>query len=76
VGDIIQFEWEENSCWGKAGKYKGQVRETKGVFELVYIDREKLSFTDDDIYNDTGHVDELESLLGWSEDVKIIGHCS
>ena len=69
-GDIIQFTWIENSCWGKKGKYKGYVRIADGEYELVYIDRKDSSYSK---YAEKTGIDELKSLLWWSEDIKIIG---
>ena len=71
IGDIIQFNWYGDSCWGKEGKYKGYVTLTNGVLELVYIDRKKSTYSK---YSEITGKDELESLLKWSEDIEIIGN--
>lgn len=72
-GDVIQFTWEENSCWGKAGTYKGYVRFKEGVFEVVYIGREKITISDDGGRHVNSTEDDIRSLMSWSEDIEIIG---
>lgn len=69
-GDIIQFVWTSDSCWGKAGTYKGYIRFNSGVFEVVYIGR--LRNTKIRLMLD--NFDEIKSFIDWSEEVEIIGN--
>lgn len=72
-GDIIQFTWDSDSCWGEAGTYKGYVRFREGVFEVVYINRPEITTYDDGTWHENSKSDDIQSLFSWSEDIEIIG---
>ncbi len=40
-GDIIQFDWEQESCWGVEGTYLGFVQSTEVGNEIKYINRQE-----------------------------------
>jgi uncharacterized phage protein (TIGR01671 family) len=67
-GDIIQFTWESNSCWGKAGTYLGYIKFDKGSFQVAYLGKLK----EKRIKEDAEEYDDISSLMYWSEDVMII----
>ena len=74
-GDIIQFVWSEDSCWGEAGTYKGYIKFEKGAFEVVYIDREdKITYADEDGFHEKNKSDYVGSLFSWSDEVEVIGN--
>lgn len=69
-GDVIQFTWDSDSCWGKAGTYIGFVKFDGGVFEIVYIGkvREKRFRENMECY------DNIKSFMDWSQEVQVIGN--
>lgn len=74
-GDIIKFTWNEDSCWGEAGTYKGYIIFEKGVFKVVYIDREdKITYADEDGLHEKSKSDNVESLFAWSDEIEVIGN--
>lgn len=74
-GDIIQFVWGEDSCWGKAGTYKGYITFGKSEFEVEYIDREeKIMHCDKDGLHEKNKTDNAGALFSWSDEVEVIGN--
>ena len=73
-GDILQFTWYEDSCWGRAGIYKGYVGFDKGVFKVIYINREEITKYDDGSWHNNRKSDDIESLFSWSEEIEVIGN--
>lgn len=73
-GDIIQFEWIDDSCWGEAGTYKGYIKFSEGVFEVVYIDRERITTNDDGSWHENSKSDDIKSLFSWSEEIEVVGN--
>ncbi|CAM2079533.1 MAG: hypothetical protein NSGCLCUN01_03753 [uncultured Clostridium sp.] len=74
-GDIIQFVWSEDSCWGEAGTYKGYITFGKGAFEVEYIDREeKMTYCDEDGLHEKNKSDYVGPLFSWSDEVEVIGN--
>lgn len=70
-GDIIQFDWEEDSCWGNEGTYRGYIRNDDGGFEVVYINRQECTPTKDGYKHPNSESDELQSFIRWTEGVNI-----
>jgi len=73
-GDILEFYWNSDSCWGKEGTYKGYVTFSEGVFEVNYIGREKITTESDGCWHENSQSDDIKSLISWSEDIKVIGN--
>lgn len=73
-GDIIKFVWLEDSYWGEAGSYRGFVRFTEGVYEVVYIGRKEIRNYPDGGWHENSRADDIRSLTGWSEDIEVIGN--
>lgn len=73
-GDIIQFVWEDDSCWGKAGTYKGYIGFNQGVFEVIYIGRDEITVFDDGGWHENSKSDDMQSFISWSEEIEVIGN--
>ena len=73
-GDIIQFVWEEDSCWGKAGTYKGYIGFNQGAFEVTYIGRDEITVFDDGGWHENSKSDDMQSFISWSEEIEVIGN--
>jgi uncharacterized phage protein (TIGR01671 family) len=67
-GDIIQFTWETDSCWGKAGTYLGYIKFDKGSFQVAYLGKLK----EKRLKKDAEDYDNISSFMYWSEDVMVI----
>lgn len=72
-GDILEYEFTEDSCWGKKGVYRGYVRFDKGCFEVVHL-RDNIMRYSDSGWRKLSEFDDIKSLMGWSENVKKIGN--
>ncbi|CAM3000644.1 YopX family protein [Hathewaya histolytica] len=77
-GDIIKFLWEEDSCWGEAGEYKGYIAFNQGVFEIVYIGRDKIRKYPGGGWSENNTEDDIKSFLVWTgeENIEVIGNIS
>ena len=73
-GDVIQFLWEEDSCWGKAGTYKGYIGFNDGAFEVIYIGREDITTFEDGYWHENSKSDDMQSFISWSEQIEVIGN--
>jgi len=73
-GDVIQFLWEEDSCWGKAGTYKGYIGFNQGAFEVIYISRDEITVFDDGSWHENSKSDDMQSFISWSEEIEVIGN--
>lgn len=75
-GDIIEFVWEEDSCWGKEGTYKGFIRYCDGRYEVVYINRQEYTPTKDGGKHPNSKSDELQSFIKWTDkqNIEVIGN--
>lgn len=67
-GDIIRFEWCDDSCWGKAGTYEGYIRFIDGEFRVIYMRGGEAA------KNINGRYGELSSFVNWSEEIEVIGN--
>lgn len=65
-GDIIEFTWEEDSCWGEAGTYVGCIKFNEGVFEVVYIKREKIRKYSDGSWSENHDEDDIRAFISWT----------
>lgn len=72
-GDILQYEYLEDSCWGKAGTYIGHVRFDQGCFEVVH-NRDSIMHYPDGGWSELSKYDDIKSLMGWAEYIKVIGN--
>ena len=74
-GDIIQFEWEEDSCWGNEGTYRGYVQHDDGGYEVVYINRQRYTPTRGGRHPNSKS-DELQSFIRWTSNcnIKVLGN--
>lgn len=72
-GDIIEFEFTENSCWGEVGTYTGHIRFDKGVFEVVYH-RDPIRSYPDGTWTRLNETDDMKSFMKWADEVKVIGN--
>lgn len=75
-GDILEFTWEEDSCWGNEGTYKGYVQHDDGGYEVVYINRQEYTPTKDGGMHPNSKSDELQSFIRWTNklNIEIIGN--
>lgn len=75
-GDVIEFVWEEHSCWGDEGTYKGYVQHDDGGYEVVYINRKEYTLTKDGYKHPNSKSDELQSFIRWTDEVncEVIGN--
>lgn len=75
-GDIIEFVWEEDSCWGDEGTYRGYVQHDDGGYEVVYINRQEYTICKDGGRHPNSESDELQSFIRWTNNVniKVIGN--
>lgn len=75
-GDIIKFVWEEDSCWGNEGIYRGYVQYDDGGYEVVYINRKEYTLTKDGYKHPNSKSDELQSFIRWTDEVncEVIGN--
>lgn len=69
-GDIIQFTWDSDSCWGKSGTYLGYIRFDRGAFEVVYIGKVR----ERRFREGTECFDDLKPFMDWSVEVKVIAN--
>lgn len=75
-GDILEFIWEEDSCWGNKGTYKGYVQHDDGGYEVVYINRQEYTPTKDGGMHPNSKSDELQSFIRWTNklNIEVIGN--
>lgn len=75
-GDILEFTWEEDSCWGNEGTYKGFVRYCDGGYEVVYINRQEYTPIKDGGMHPNSKSDELQSFIKWTDkqNIEVIGN--
>lgn len=76
AGDIIEFVWETDSCWGDEGTYMGYVQHDDGAYEVVYINRQEYTPTKDGYKHPNSESDELQSFIRWTDGVncEVIGN--
>lgn len=72
-GDIIKYEYQEDSCWGKAGVYTGHIRFDKGVFEIVHHGDRIIRYPDGSWYEPSKYSD-IKSFMSWARNIEIIGN--
>ena len=70
-GDILEFTWEEDSCWGNEGTYKGYVQHNDGGYEVVYINRQEYTPTKDGGIHPNSKSDDLQSFIRWTNEINI-----
>jgi uncharacterized phage protein (TIGR01671 family) len=70
-GDILEFTWEEDSCWGNEGTYKGFVRYCDGGYEVVYINRQEYTPIKDGGMHPNSKSDDLQSFIRWTNEINI-----
>lgn len=70
-GDILEFTWEEDSCWGNKGTYKGFVRYCDGGYEVVYINRQEYTPIKDGGMHPNSKSDDLQSFIRWTNEINI-----
>lgn len=72
-GDIIQFEFTENSCWGEPGIYTGHIRFDKGIFEIAHH-RDPIRRFPDGTWTRLSEAEDMKSFMRWADEVKVIGN--
>jgi uncharacterized phage protein (TIGR01671 family) len=72
-GDIIRYEYSEDSCWGKAGVYTGHIRFDKGVFEIVHHGDRIIRYPDGTWY-EPSKCDDIKSFMSWVHSVEVISN--
>jgi uncharacterized phage protein (TIGR01671 family) len=73
AGDIVRYEYPEDSCWGKAGVYTGHIRFDKGGFEIVHHGDRIIRYPDGSWY-EPSKCDDIKSFMSWAHRVEIIGN--
>lgn len=73
AGDIIRYEYLEDSCWGKAGVYTGHIRFDKGGFEIVHHGDRIIRYPDGSWY-EPSKCDDMKSFMSWAHNVEVIGN--
>jgi len=72
-GDVIKYEYLEDSCWGKAGVYTGHIRFDKGVFEIVHHGNRIINYPDGSWY-EPSKCGDIKSFMSWVHNVEVIGN--
>lgn len=75
-GDIIQFEFDEDSCWGAVGTYRGYIRNKLGGTEIVYINAPSERIDEDGGIWNVPQENEFYCFVSWTgtENIKVIGN--